>query len=230
MITEELIRFDHVSKHYGRGIQRVDALQGIDLAIHHGEFVTLVGPSGSGKSTLLNIMGLIDSADSGTIRWEGVDVSGYSDAHLSRIRRQHIGLIFQSFNLIPILTAAENVGYPLLRSGLRASEQRVRIKEALNEVSLAELAHRMPNQLSGGQQQRVAIGRALVKKPSLILADEPTANLDSANGHVIVELLKELNHRDGVTIVLATHDERFMGIADRSLALLDGALHLGVPA
>ena len=226
MSSQALISLESVSKFYGQGNQRVEALKEIELSIQPGEFVTLVGPSGSGKSTILNIMGLIDRVDTGIVRLDGVDVSRYSDSELARLRRERIGLIFQSFNLIPILSVAENIGYPLSRSSLRPKHRKERVSTALAEVGLADLGHRLPNQLSGGQQQRVAIGRALVKKPSIILADEPTANLDSVNGQLIVELLRTLNRHDGVTVVLASHDERIIGIADRAIYLLDGAIRL----
>ncbi len=213
-----------IEKSYRVGGAAVRALRGVDIEVAAGEMVALTGPSGSGKSTLLNLCGLIDTPDSGTREIEGRAVDGCSPAQLTGLRRERIGFIFQSFNLVPVMSAYENVEYPLLLLGTSISQRRKRVWEALDRVGLAEFGRRLPDALSGGQRQRVAIARALVKSPALVIADEPTGNLDSATATQIVDLLRELTHEHGVGAVVATHDDRMTQHCDRVLRLVDGEM------
>ncbi len=199
------------------------ALRGVSLSIARGEYVAIEGPSGCGKSTLLSILGLLDTPTGGTYELAGRDVGSLGAAERSRIRNREIGFIFQNFNLIGDLTVAENVELPLTYRGLSAGERRRRTAEALDRVSMSHRARHFPPQLSGGQQQRVAVARAIAGEPAVLLADEPTGNLDTTNGELVMDLLADL-HRAGSTIVMVTHDRRFNRYATRTIDLLDGAL------
>ena len=218
-----MIDLNNVSKVYQIGDEKVWALDHVTMHIYPKEFVSVIGPSGSGKSTLMNIIGLLDTADAGTYRLDGIPIEDYSERQLAKIRNRKIGFIFQSFNLIPKLSAEENVELPLIYRGVRSSERAERVRQALDRVGLLPRAKHLPTELSGGQQQRVAIARALVTNPSLILADEPTGNLDSKTSREIMELLHEL-HEQGNTVVLITHDNDIARQARRSLHILDGRL------
>lgn len=213
-----------VAKEYRLGRAIVPALRGVALDVKAGEFAALVGPSGSGKTTLLNIMGCLDRPTSGHVSVMNEDVLALSDVGLSDLRNRHIGFIFQTFNLIPVLTAYENVEYPLLIQGVGRRERQQRVRAILEEVGLREHARHRPDELSGGQRQRVAIARALVTTPRIVLADEPTANLDSETGRTILELMKQMNRDHGVTFVFSTHDREVLRYADRILQIRDGRL------
>ena len=217
----EIIRLQDVCKLYRIGGDEVRALDRACLRIQQGEFVGIVGPSGSGKSTLMNIIGCLDVADSGEYWLDGQAIERYSEGELARIRNRKIGFVFQSFNLLPKMSAEENVELPLIYQGVRAAERRRRVAEALERVELGARARHKPFELSGGQQQRVAVARALVTRPSLLLADEPTGNLDSRTGAEIMRLFGEL-HAAGNTIVLITHDENVARQAERRVHILDG--------
>ena len=217
----EIIRLQDVCKLYRIGGEEVHALDRACLRIQQGEFVGIVGPSGSGKSTLMNIIGCLDVADSGEYWLDGQSIERYSEGELARIRNRKIGFVFQSFNLLPKMSAEENVELPLIYQGVRAAERRRRVAEALERVELGARARHKPFELSGGQQQRVAVARALVTRPSLLLADEPTGNLDSRTGAEIMRLFGEL-HAAGNTIVLITHDENVARQAERRVHILDG--------
>ena len=218
-----MIRITDLSKTYTIGDETVHALDGANLHVAPGEFVGIIGPSGSGKSTLMNIIGCLDTADSGEYLLDGTPIEAYSENELARIRNRKIGFVFQSFNLIPKLTAAENVELPLIYQGVKKAERAARVEAALNRVQLGKRANHYPNELSGGQQQRVAIARAIVTRPSLILADEPTGNLDSKTTVEIMDIFHEL-HRQGNTIVLITHDDSVAAQAERRVHILDGRL------
>jgi putative ABC transport system ATP-binding protein len=213
-----------VCKDYGQGVAAVRALSDIDLVIEAGEFTVFSGPSGSGKTTLLNLIGCLDQATSGKVLLEGKDTHGLSPNELSALRASRIGFIFQSFNLIPVLTALENVELALQLSRTHLTDRRARATRALTEVGLGDFLHRRPNQLSGGQQQRVAIARALVKEPALVIADEPTANLDSNTGAQVLELMRTMNEKSAVTFLFSTHDPMVMARAKRVVVLKDGKL------
>ena len=217
----EIIRLQDVCKLYRIGGEEVHALDRACLRIQQGEFVGIVGPFGSGKSTLMNIIGCLDVADSGEYWLDGQAIERYSEGELARIRNRKIGFVFQSFNLLPKMSAEENVELPLIYQGVRAAERRRRVAEALERVELGARARHKPFELSGGQQQRVAVARALVTRPSLLLADEPTGNLDSRTGAEIMRLFGEL-HAAGNTIVLITHDENVARQAQRRVHILDG--------
>ena len=218
-----MIILKNVSKIYQMGETEVRALDNANLHIEEGEFVSIIGPSGSGKSTMMNIIGCLDVADEGEYRLDSIPIEAYSENELARIRNQKIGFIFQNFNLIGNLTAYENVELPLIYQKLSKTERKERVEEALRKVKLEGRGLHRPNELSGGQQQRVAIARAIASKPSLILADEPTGNLDSATGKEIMALFQEL-HAQGNTIVLITHDEWVAKQAKRSVHILDGKI------
>ncbi|MCK6526926.1 ABC transporter ATP-binding protein [Myxococcota bacterium] len=211
-----------VSRTYGSGPAKVHAVREIDLVIEAGEFTVFVGPSGSGKTTLLNMVGCLDQPSEGEVLIEGRPTAGLSDRALAHLRAERIGFIFQAFNLIPVLTAVENVELAVQLGG--GGDGRARARQALAEVGLTGLEGRRPNQLSGGQQQRVAIARALVRKPALVIADEPTANLDSANGAQVLELMRELNEKHGTTFIFSTHDAMVMEHARRTVFLHDGRI------
>ena len=218
-----MIRITDLSKTYTIGDETVHALDGANLHVAPGEFVGIIGPSGSGKSTLMNIIGCLDTADSGEYLLDGTPIEAYSENELARIRNRKIGFVFHSFNLIPKLTAAENVELPLIYQGVKKVERAARVEAALNRVQLGKRANHFPTELSGGQQQRVAIARAIVTRPSLILADEPTGNLDSKTTVEIMDIFHEL-HRQGNTIVLITHDDSVAAQAERRVHILDGRL------
>ena len=222
-----VVQVDKVFKDYQLGDQRVLALKGVSLSIEEGVFLAIAGPSGSGKSTLLNLIGCIDHPSSGRILIDGQDVAGKTSDELADLRARTIGFIFQTFNLLPVLTAAENVEYPLLRrSDVSKAERQQRVAQYLKMVGLEEYADRRPNQLSGGQRQRVAIARALVVGPRIVLADEPTANLDRKTGDEILMLMRTINKRTGTTFVFSTHDKRVMAMADRLVRIEDGEIVL----
>lgn len=212
-----------VKKIYPMGDILVQALKGVSVSVQAGEFTAFAGPSGSGKSTCLNLIGCLDRPNEGSVLIEGQDVGKLGDAALGMIRARRIGFIFQSFNLIPVLSAFENVELALRLAGQDAGRKE-KTEKALVDVGLQEYMNRRPSQLSGGQQQRVAIARALVKSPALIIADEPTANLDSKNGAQILDLMREMNARDGVTFLFSTHDAMVMERARRIVRLMDGAV------
>lgn len=216
-----MIQLQKVSKIYEMGNDKVYALDHASMEIQRGEFVSIVGPSGSGKSTLMNIIGCLDVADEGNYILDGISVEHYSERELAKIRNRKIGFIFQNFNLLPRLTAEENVELPLIYQGLSAQERKHRVCKALEQVELSGRRRHLPAQLSGGQQQRVAIARALVTMPSLFLADEPTGNLDTRTGQEIMGLFHEL-HAAGNTIVLITHDNQVAGEAERKVHIRDG--------
>lgn len=218
-----MIRITELSKHYSIGDETVHALDKASMHVAPGEFVSIIGPSGSGKSTLMNIIGCLDTADSGEYLLDGIPIEEYSENELARIRNRKIGFVFQNFNLIPKLTAEENVELPLIYQGVKKAERAERAAAALKRVDLERRANHFPTELSGGQQQRVAIARAIVTRPSLILADEPTGNLDSKTTLEIMDIFHEL-HRQGNTIVLITHDNTVAGQAERRIHILDGHL------
>jgi putative ABC transport system ATP-binding protein len=217
-----LIELRDLHKIYAVGTEPVRALRGVSLTIDAGEFVALVGPSGSGKSTLMHLIGLLDHPTSGTYEFEGRDVGRLSRAGLSRLRNDKIGFVFQGFHLLPRQTAWENVAMPLVYAGVSPWKRRSRAIELLGLVGLADRIDHRPNQLSGGQQQRVAIARALVNRPRLLLADEPTGNLDSATGAEILAEFRRLHRDEGQTVVLVTHDPQVASAADRAVTLRDG--------
>ena len=220
----EVAKIENVRRVYKIGQVETVALNGVSLSIQSGEFTALVGPSGSGKTTLLQLIGCLDQPTSGKVIISGKDVSKLNRNQRADMRRGTIGFIFQFFALIPTLTAYENIEMPLLLNGKSASERRDRVKQMLEAVDLAGHSHHRPDQLSGGQQQRVAIARALVTQPALILADEPTANLDTPNGKLVMETMVRLNQETGVTFVFATHDPRVIHYARRVVTLRDGLI------
>ena len=223
-LRDTVIELRGVHKTYRLGQHVVPALQGIDLAVRRGELLALTGPSGSGKSTILNLCGLIDTPDSGDIVLGGRSVTGQDENQRTLLRRDAMGFVFQSFNLVPVMTVAENVDYPLFMAGVPAAERRERVAAQLLAVGLQEHAQHRPDALSGGQRQRVAIARALVKRPRLVIADEPTASLDSHTADQVLDLMRELGHAEGAAFVIATHDNRLTRRCDRIVALLDGRL------
>ena len=217
-----VIYTDQVVRRFGEGAALVTAVGGVSLTVESGEFAALVGPSGSGKSTLLNLIGGLDDPDEGHIALAGMNLTSMSSAEMSDFRRDHIGFIFQSYNLIPVLSAAENIEYIMLLQGLAARDRRKRVDEMLKMVGLDGLGHRRPAELSGGQQQRVAVARAMASSPDIILADEPTANLDSKTGVALLETMRELNENEGVTFLFSTHDQKIIERARRLVWLEDG--------
>ncbi|MDE2413594.1 MAG: ABC transporter ATP-binding protein [Comamonadaceae bacterium] len=223
-MTAPVMTLRGVRKTYRLGQHVIEALRGVDLALEPGELLALTGPSGSGKSTVLNLCGLIDRPDSGAIELAGQSVTGLGEAERTLLRRDLLGFVFQSFNLVPVMTVAENVDYPLFLSGVPARERRERVAAQLAAVGLAEHARHRPDALSGGQRQRVAIARALVKHPRLVIADEPTASLDSHTAGQVLDLMRESAHAHGAAFIIATHDARLTGRCDRVVNLLDGKL------
>jgi putative ABC transport system ATP-binding protein len=218
-----LIKITNIKRDFALGNETVYVLKGIDLEINKGEYVALMGPSGSGKSTLMNLLGCLDTPTSGSYILNGKDVSQMHDDELAEIRNKEIGFVFQTFNLLPRTTALDNVALPLIYAGFSKSERKTKATKALHQVNLGDRMDHQPNQLSGGQRQRVAIARALVNKPSIILADEPTGNLDSKTSEEIMKLLEEI-HSDGNTIIVVTHEEEIAAYAKRIIRMRDGLI------
>ena len=216
-----MIKTENLQKYFRTEEVETRALRGVDIEVREGEFVAIMGPSGCGKSTLLNVLGLLDNPTSGSYHLQGTDVSALSEDDRTRLRRGVIGFVFQSFNLIDELNVRENIELPLLYMGVPASERGPRINEVMERMGISHRSHHYPNQLSGGQQQRVAIARAVVTRPRLILADEPTGNLDSTNGREVMALLRQLNE-GGTTVVMVTHSMRDASYATRTINLFDG--------
>jgi putative ABC transport system ATP-binding protein len=221
MSSAAMIELANIFKVYNMGNNDVPALDGVDFTMSRGEFVSIIGQSGSGKSTMLHLLGCLDSPTSGKYELEGNDISDLPDKELSRIRNKHFGFIFQAYNLLSDMTALENVEQPLIYAKVSAKERRDRARAMLEKVGLADRVHHMPSQLSGGQQQRVAIARALVNDPTLLLADEPTGNLNTEAGDAVLDILQGL-HDEGMSIVMVTHDLRIAGTAKRQVTLRDG--------
>jgi putative ABC transport system ATP-binding protein len=220
----DIIRTEKLNKTYRQGKMEVHALREVDLALEAGEFAVVAGPSGSGKTTLLNLIGALDRPGSGTILFEGRDLARLSSSELSRLRRDRIGFVFQAYNLIPVLTAEENAEFVLLLQGKGRAERRARVRELLARVGLSGLERRRPAELSGGQQQRVAIVRALAHEPALVLADEPTANLDSKTAQELLDLMHGLSHDLGITFLFSSHDPEVVRRAERLITLRDGRI------
>ncbi len=219
-----LLVVDNASRQYRLDLNTVNALESASLTVSRGEFLALSGPSGSGKSTLLNLIGCIDKPTSGKIYLDGIDTSGLSSAELATLRRTRIGFVFQTFNLIPVLTAWENVAFPLLLQGISREESRDRVSDALDSVGLRHRAGHRPDLLSGGERQRVAVARAIVHRPALVLADEPTANLDTRNATQLIDLMRELNLMHQLTFIFSTHDQRLLEHAARIVEMRDGSI------
>ncbi len=221
-LEKPLLAFRGVWKTYGTGETRVNALAGVDLDIRRGEFVAIMGPSGSGKSTSMNIIGCLDTPTKGVYSFLGVDAGGLDRGRRAMLRNRYIGFVFQGYNLLPRTTAAENVELPLVYRGVPARDRRELAMQALAQVGLEGREHHTPSELSGGQQQRVAIARAIVTKPTLLVADEPTGNLDTARSHEIMSLLTQLNTLQGLTVVMVTHEADIAAYAQRTIRFLDG--------
>ncbi|MEQ1914989.1 MAG: ABC transporter ATP-binding protein [Sideroxydans sp.] len=217
-----ILKLRNIKRRFMLGETHIDALNSIDLDIHAGEFLAVWGPSGSGKSTLMNIIGLIDSPTAGTVNFDGQDTHALADDALTEFRSQKLGFVFQNFNLVPVLSALENVMLPLQIQGVAETEARKRAAAALVDVGLERFVNSLPDKLSGGQRQRVAIARALVVNPKLVIADEPTANLDSENSRMVMDLMREMNRARKVTFVFTTHDPRLLDHVDRKILLRDG--------
>ena len=226
-MNSNMIEMKNITKSYEMGTQVVHALRGVDLAIEEGEFVAIMGPSGSGKSTLMNMIGCLDVPNSGIYTLNGIDVSTLSDDEQARIRNRRIGFVFQQFNLLPRTSALKQVALPLMYAGYGRSERNARARQVLEQVGLGDRIDHRPDELSGGQQQRVAVARALVVEPNIILADEPTGNLDSKTGDEILDLFAELNGQ-GMTIITITHDPEVAERTDRIITLRDGAIRESV--
>ena len=224
MSAEEIVRLEGVTKVYRMGKVEVQALRGVNLSVKRGEFIAILGPSGSGKSTLLNMMGCLDKPTSGKVFIEGTDTSRLNDNELATLRREKIGFVFQQFNLIHTLNALENVALPMLFAGIRRTERMKRASELLQKVGLSHRVYHKPMELSGGEQQRVAIARALANNPEIIVADEPTGNVDTDAGNVIMGIFERLNSEERRTIILVTHDFDIAARACRKLRMTDGAL------
>ncbi len=218
----EILRVENLCKTYGKGENQVKALDNVSFSVNKGEFIAIIGPSGSGKSTLLHILGGVDRATSGKVYMDGSDVYAQNDEQLAIFRRRQVGLIYQFYNLIPVLNVVENITLPVLMDGRKVNQER--LKELLTTLKLVGRENHLPNQLSGGQQQRVSIGRALMNAPAVVLADEPTGNLDSKKSQEIVELLKVSNQKYHQTLIIITHDESIALQADRILAIEDGKI------
>jgi len=221
----EIVRFEQVKKDYQLGQVTVPAVKGVDLSIQEGEFLAIAGPSGSGKTTMLNLIGCVDTATAGRVLVAGEDTAALDDERLTALRLHTLGFIFQTFNLIPVLDVFDNVEFPLLLKGeLDKAQRRERVLHFLEEVGLSKYAGHRPNELSGGQRQRVAIARALVTRPRVVLADEPTANLDSETGQQIIELMKQINAAERTTFIFSTHDHSILRQAQRVVRLQDGRI------
>jgi putative ABC transport system ATP-binding protein len=221
---ESIVKLAGVTRNYQQGDVVVRALRGIDFELSRGEFVAIAGPSGSGKTTLLNVMSGLDQPSSGTVVVDGQTVNGMSRSEMSRLRLNRIGFVFQAYNLLPVLTAYENAEYVLMMQGMAAAERRQKVMRLLERVGLSGMEHRFPRELSGGQQQRVAVARAMASAPALVLADEPTANLDSSTASELMDLMAELNHEKGMTFIFATHDQSVMRRSGRLVLLKDGSI------
>jgi putative ABC transport system ATP-binding protein len=219
-----IVQLSQVEKRYGKGESSVYALKSIDLVVERGEFAALCGQSGSGKSTLLNLIGGIDKPSAGNVHFLGQNLAQLNDPELAQLRAQDIGFIFQFFNLLPVLSVFDNVYYPLMLNGYKKEQARRQVMQALERVGLEKHAMRPPVELSGGQQQRVAIARALVKKPALVIADEPTGNLDSETGRSVLELMQEINRENGTTFIISTHADSVRDVASRVIRIADGRL------
>ncbi len=219
-----VIETKKVCRYFGNEETRVNALKDVSLTIEDGEFTAIIGPSGSGKTTLLHLIGGLDNPSSGIVELSGVNIANMTGSELSDFRRDHIGFVFQSYNLIPVLSAAENIEYIMLLQGVSATARKKQVKDMLATVGLDGLGDRRPAQLSGGQQQRVAVARAMASNPDIILADEPTANLDSKTGISLLEVMRELNETQNMTFVFSTHDEKIMERATRLIHLHDGEI------
>ena len=217
-----LVTLEAVHKEYPLGNTVVHAVRGVTLAIDAGEFVSIVGPSGCGKTTILNMIGCIDKPTRGTVRFDGTDTQSLSDSEAADVRLTHVGFVFQSFNLVPVLTVRENVELPMVLAGAGTADRRRVVEHLIDAVGLAEFASHKPNELSGGQRQRVAIARALVNAPRLVIADEPTANLDSDTGSAVLDVMRRLNREENVTFVFSTHDPDILRYASRVVRLRDG--------
>jgi len=222
---EDIIRVDGVTKIFRQGELEVHALRGVDLDLHMGEFAALSGPSGCGKTTLLNLMGALDTPTTGTVRIDGTDITTLNKGDAADFRLAHVGFIFQAYNLVPVLTAYENAEFTLLLRGLPTEQRRAVVEPLLERVGLADMMDRKPHELSGGQQQRVAVVRALATGPKIVLADEPTANLDSVSSESLLDLMLELNGEMGTTFLFATHDHTVIDRAHRVVRMLDGRVH-----
>ena len=222
--THPVVELEDVTKVYHQGDQRVEALRGLTMAVASGEFTAISGPSGSGKTTALNLIGALDTPTSGTVRLEGADLGTLSRQELSRLRRDRIGFVFQAYNLLPILSAYENAEIVMAVQGVAEEERRPRVMELLARVGLKGMEDRRPSELSGGQQQRVAIARAIAAGPAVVLADEPTANVDSATADALLEMMETLNREQQVTFLFSTHDPRVMARARRLVRLVDGRI------
>jgi putative ABC transport system ATP-binding protein len=218
-----MIELLNIDRDFQVGDQTVHALDDVTLSIKSGEYVSIMGPSGSGKSTLLNLLGLLDQPSAGTYKLNGEDVTALSDTEQAHVRNREIGFVFQMFHLVPRLTAFENVELPLMLAGLKTEERRSRVSSALDDLNLSDRGHHKPDQLSGGQRQRVAIARATVTEPKVLLADEPTGNLDHKSGQDVIHILEELNQR-GITLIMVTHDPEMGRRAKRQLTMMDGQL------
>ena len=224
MGIDTVIQTVGLTRYYGKDETRVAALTNVDLSIDAGEFTAIVGPSGSGKSTLLHLIGGLDTPSSGRVELGGTNIAEMSGIELSDLRRDQIGFIFQAYNLIPVLSARENIEYVMLLQGMKAAERNRRTDKMLKQLGIEELGDRRPAQMSGGQQQRVAVARAMASGPAIIFADEPTANLDSKTGVALLDLMRKLNEEERITFVFSTHDQKIMDIARRLVHLLDGAI------
>ena len=223
-MQQPIVKLDKVSKYYQQGKVTVKAIEDLSLSLDSSDFVALSGPSGSGKTTILNLIGALDEPTSGTVWLEGLDLSQQNRTRLSKIRRDRIGFVFQAYNLIPVMTAFENAEFVLALQGVETDERQKRVQAIMQEVGLGDLMNRRPDELSGGQQQRVAIARAIVPEPAIVLADEPTANVDSATANDLLDLMEELNVNKGITFLFSTHDQLVMNRARRLIQLQDGKL------
>ena len=219
-----VVELENVAKVYQQGDQRVEALRGLTMTVRTGEFTAICGPSGSGKTTALNLIGALDTPSAGTVRLEGADLGTLTRQQLSRLRRDRIGFVFQAYNLLPILSAYENAEIVMAVQGVAEAQRRERVMELLARVGLEGLEHRRPSELSGGQQQRVAIARAIAAGPAVVLADEPTANVDSNTADALLEMMETLNREQQVTFLFSTHDPRVMARARRLIRLVDGRI------
>jgi len=227
MVSNEkssIIEVNGVKKTYQQGSVLVEALRGVDLTIEKGEFTAICGPSGSGKTTLLNLIGALDTPSEGSLKVVGKDLAGMSSTELAKLRLNEVGFVFQAYNLVPVLSAYENAEFVMLLQNVPVEERKKRLATIFEQVGLTGMEHRRPSELSGGQQQRVAVARAVAARPALVLADEPTANLDSETGTALLDMMRELNEEKGITFIFSTHDQRVMDRAKRLIVLRDGKI------